>query len=119
VYDRPANLFVARFIGTPPMNTIDGTAAAPLTDRAGPDVVVGVRPEHVAIAGDAAGMAVTVELVEHLGHEQHVVCRLPDGQRITVRQGSHAAALPVGRAVHLVAAAEHIHCFDGTTGERV
>jgi len=142
VYDRPANLFVARFIGTPPMNTIRGTVergdgglgirfdavllpipieVVAAVDASGlTELVVGVRPEHLAVVADGTGvLPATVELVEHLGHEQHVVCRLPDGQLVTVRQGSHRPAPPARSSVRLVAAAEHLHCFDGATGERV
>jgi ABC-type sugar transport system ATPase subunit len=119
VYDRPANLFVARFIGTPPMNTISGDAAASLASRTVPELVVGVRPEHLELGvGEGPGLAATVELVEHLGHELHVVCRLADGQLVTVRQGSHTAAPSVASAVRVVAQPERLHCFDGVTGER-
>jgi multiple sugar transport system ATP-binding protein len=142
VYDRPANLFVARFIGTPPMNTIRGAVEhddAGLGLRVGPvllpipgaiaadvrargltEIVLGVRPEHLdAVGADAGVLDATVDLVEHLGHEQHVICRLPDDQLVTVRQGSHHPAPAALTAVRLDASAEHLHCFDATTGERV
>ena len=142
VYDRPANLFVAQFIGTPPMNTVRGAVdrddgalvlaldgvripipepvAAAVSTSGCTELVVGVRPEHLEVAADEPGaLPATVDLVEHLGHEQHVVCRLPDGQLVTVRQGSESPAPAAGAAVHLVAAAERLHCFDGVTGERV
>jgi len=143
VYDRPANLFVARFIGTPPMNTVHGpleTVGETPVVRIGADgvglpgaaaaaaaadglfeVVLGVRPEHVEIVADATPgtLAATVEVVEHLGHEQHVVCRLGDGQLVTVRQGSHVPAPPAMSAVRLAVRVEHVHCFDPETGARV
>ena len=138
VYDRPANLFVARFIGTPPMNTIRGPVATrdgspvvnvgdawlrlPAGAAAGRDeLVVGMRPEHLVLADAAApdGLPATAEVVEHLGHEQHVVCRLTDGQLATVRQGSHQTAPGALTAVRLTAPPEHLHCFDPTTGARV
>jgi multiple sugar transport system ATP-binding protein len=119
VYDRPANLFVARFIGTPPMNTVTGAAAADLAGRAVGDRVVGVRPEHLVIAGvETPGLPATVDVVEHLGHEQHVVCRLADGQLVTVRQPSHQPVPAVASAVRLTAREEHLHRFDPATGER-
>jgi multiple sugar transport system ATP-binding protein len=94
LYARPANLFVAGFIGTPPMNVLPARLAAdrlvlPMAELAldaagrgripyadGP-VIVGIRPEHLVPArpGDAAGAAVfggTVELVEWLGAELFV-----------------------------------------------
>jgi ABC-type sugar transport system ATPase subunit len=142
VYDRPASLFVARFIGTPPMNTVGGPvasgecglalriqdAAVPLPDslaaavssRGLTDLVVGVRPEHLELTEPGAGvLPASVEVIEHLGHEQLVVCRLTDGQLVTVRVPSHVPVPPITGIVGLTVAAEHLHCFDGTTGERV
>jgi ABC-type sugar transport system ATPase subunit len=140
VYDHPANLFVARFIGTPPMNTVSGTVqqregaiglaaegvffplpreiVTAIERRGITELVVGVRPEHVII-DDCGLLPASVELVEHLGHEQHVICRLPDGQLVTVRQASHQAAPAVKTPVALTTRAEHLHCFDAATGERV
>jgi multiple sugar transport system ATP-binding protein len=140
VYDHPANLFVAQFIGTPPMNTVTGEVerrdgslgvrigtsfaalapalAAAVEARAVTDVVLGVRPEHLRIDPDGAVPA-TVELVEHLGHEQHVMCRLEDGELVTVRQGRHRAAPAALSGVRLAVPPDEIHCFDAATGERV
>ncbi len=81
VYDHPANLFVAGFIGSPPMNLIDATCrggvltAGPLTlplSVPDGDVVLGVRPERLAPAtesDDRPALDVTVEVVEPLGSE--------------------------------------------------
>ncbi|GMU77913.1 MAG: sugar ABC transporter ATP-binding protein [Acidimicrobiia bacterium] len=142
VYDRPANLFVARFIGTPPMNTVQGVVetrdggvglrvddvvltfpaelGGAVTARSLHEVVIGVRPEHLVIGprGDAA-LPATVELVEHLGHEQLVMGRLADGQLVTIRQASHERAPAVHTTIHLTARPEHLHVFDAATGERV
>jgi len=141
VYDRPANLFVARFIGTPPMNTLnaelvsdDGAGlkarlggaavtlpspvAAAVRDDGATHVVLGVRPEHVAI-GEPGFVPATVELVEQLGHERHVITRLSDGQEVVARQPSHALAPDLGATVPLSARTEHVHWFDATTGMRV
>ena len=111
VYDEPANLFVARFIGTPPMNTFPGE----LVRR--PGVVAGVRPEHLVI-GDEGPITATVDVVEHLGHEQLVMCRLPDGEIIIVRRPSHTPAVQPLDAVHLAVTGD-VHCFDVASGERV
>jgi multiple sugar transport system ATP-binding protein len=141
VYDRPANLFVARFIGTPPMNTLtadvvsDGgagpkarlgdatvTLPAPVAEvvrsDGAPQIVLGVRPEHVAI-GEPGFVPATVELVEQLGHERHVITRLSDGQEVVARQPSHGAAPDLGSTVPLSARTEHVHWFDATTGTRI
>ncbi|MGZ7000287.1 MAG: ABC transporter ATP-binding protein, partial [Acidimicrobiia bacterium] len=71
VYEHPANVFVARFIGTPPMNTFPGPVVGE-SDA----VIVGVRPEHLRLSDDPGAVAAVVAVVESLGHEHHVVCRL-------------------------------------------
>jgi multiple sugar transport system ATP-binding protein len=139
VYERPANLFVARFIGNPPMNTVAGAVhrddgqvtvalpggrapvsdelAAALAHRPTGDVVVGVRPEHVEL-GDGALQA-TVAVVESLGHERHVVCRLDGEQLMIVRQPSSAPAPTEGDQVGLRFDAHHVHLFDAATEARI
>ena len=140
VYSRPANLFVARFIGSPPMNTVTGrinrineTLVAeipgghiPLDDElatavtaAGVDeVVIGVRPE--ALRFDAVdGIPALVSVVESLGHERHVVCRLDDHQLVIVRQDAHESAPAEGSTTFLVADAHALHVFDPTSGNRI
>jgi len=129
VYERPANLFVARFIGSPPMNTLtatvasggvdlgggvlplDGAAASPL--EAGRQVVVGVRPEHVSIG--SGPLHATVRAVEWLGHERLVICDL-GGQSVTVRQASGDADVPVNATVPLAVSPAHLAVFDPTSG---
>jgi multiple sugar transport system ATP-binding protein len=138
VYEKPANLFVARFIGNPPMNTITGTIAhepegaavdvpggrvplpAPLAHAVTGDsraVVLGVRPEHLAIG--EGPVAATVSVVESLGHERHVVCRLDDGQLVTVRQPSSTTSPADGTSVRLSFDPEQLHLFDATTEARL
>jgi multiple sugar transport system ATP-binding protein len=139
VYEKPANLFVARFIGNPPMNTVTGMIArepegmavevpggriplpAPLAralNGGGPrPVVLGVRPEHLEI-GDGP-IAATVAVVESLGHERHVVCRLGDGQLVIARQPSSMTGPTDGASVRLAFDRDHLHVFDATTEARV
>jgi ABC-type sugar transport system ATPase subunit len=112
VYDRPANVFVARFIGTPPMDLFP-----PHTIEDG-DTIVGVRPEHVTIDTDGSLWA-RVTLVEALGHERHVSCVLDDGTPITVRVPSHVAVPGEGADVRLGALAGHRLHFDPSTGTRI
>jgi multiple sugar transport system ATP-binding protein len=141
VYRQPANLFVARFVGSPPMNTITGvvrlhdddawveTGAGrlrvhrpeqPLGD--GAPVVAGVRPEHfVATTGDAAvdGVVATVRAVEWLGAERHVYCDV-DGSPLVVRAGEAGEGTPVvGEAVTLTVEPANVHLFDAATTLRV
>jgi len=141
VYERPANLFVARFIGNPPMNTIDGrlTSAAgtgltfeaagvtlplpaPLAHAAraaGLDqAVLGIRPEDLRV--DAAGpIRAKLTLVESLGHERHLILRLDDGQSLVARQGSEGRVPRDGEAVSLTATPDALHLFDPATARRV
>jgi multiple sugar transport system ATP-binding protein len=140
VYERPANLFVAGFIGTPPMNTVRGrvtghgaavTFEAPGAHVALPDAiaagmgggdrrdaVLGVRPE--ALRVDPAGsFTAKVTLVESLGHERHLVTRLDDGQLLITRQPAQGAAPREGEIVTLAADPEALHLFDPVTEQRV
>jgi multiple sugar transport system ATP-binding protein len=140
IYDRPANLFVARFIGNPPMNTIEGALAAdgdgmtvqleanriPLDAELAAAaksgdverVVVGVRPEHIALTPDGA-LSAKVTVVESLGHERHVICRLEDGQMVIARQPADVAPPAEGESVRLGADPGRLHVFDAASGKRL
>ncbi|WP_240602811.1 ABC transporter ATP-binding protein [Paracoccus endophyticus] len=130
LYDRPANLFVAGFIGSPAMSMIPGTLAEdgafaaadgtrlPVGDtgtaRAGQPLVYGVRPEAMTPGGS---IPLTVEVTEPTGSETYVVGRMGGTaitgvfrERITVSPGG---TLPIGidpAAVHL---------FDAASGQRL
>jgi len=137
VYDRPHNLFVARFIGSPPMNTVPGTVvrtdggtgvqlggqtidvepvtAEPLADAT--SVIIGVRPEHLVVDPDGQVKA-EVRAVEWLGHERLVICDLA-GHQITVRQSSGDEPVAPGEVLSLTADPGQIHLFDPDTTERL
>jgi multiple sugar transport system ATP-binding protein len=139
VYDRPANLFVARFIGSPPMNTVTGelfhddgalfvqlpgaqvelppeaARAAEAAERGA--IVVGVRPEHLSFGG--TGIPATVTVLESLGHERHVICRLTDGQMVIVRIAADESAPRVGDEVALGTDVPYLHLFDAQTTVRL
>jgi multiple sugar transport system ATP-binding protein len=115
VYDRPANVFVAQFIGGPPMNVLPAGAAAALGIGA-TDVLVGARPEHVRLG--SAGIPAHVRLVESLGHERHLLCALEGGEQVVVRAPAAAVLPGEGAGVHLSVDAEHLHVFDAATGAR-
>jgi ABC-type sugar transport system ATPase subunit len=136
VYDRPQNLFVARFIGSPPMNTIDakfviedgkpavdvGAGRVPIGGVApenvvdGASVVIGVRPEHLSI--DDGPIEASVIATEWLGHERHIVCDV-GGEKVTVREPTASATRIDGTEVRLTAAPDQIHLFDPNTSERL
>jgi multiple sugar transport system ATP-binding protein len=137
VYDRPRNLFVADFLGSPPMNTTAGSihqstsgpavrlggqeipigalvAQPPAPDTA---VVLGIRPEHLAV--DPSGPIVArVTAVESLGHERLLVCDI-DGGRLIVRQPSTERGVVPGVEVALRADPRRLHLFDPHTTERL
>jgi multiple sugar transport system ATP-binding protein len=140
VYERPANLFVAGFIGAPPMNTIEArvvrdggelavglpgarvTIPAPLAaevmEEGAERLVVGVRPEHLVLS-DRGAVPATVTVVESLGHERNIACRLDDDTLIITRQDIDQVQPHVGETVHLSTEPEHLHLFDARTGQRV
>jgi ABC-type sugar transport system ATPase subunit len=79
LYRRPATLFVARFLGSPPMNVLDASRIEP-----GRPGVAGIRPQDVALTdADAGDIQGTIELVETVGSEQHVHISL-DGDHVRV-----------------------------------
>jgi multiple sugar transport system ATP-binding protein len=139
VYARPANTFVAGFIGNPPMNLLagqlrrdgatlsvatDGTelvlpaALAELVPADQADVVIGIRPEHIALDAGAT-LRGTIAVVEALGHERHLVCRRPDGAMVTVRAAGGDADAQVGDEVGLAIDAANLHLFDAASGRRI
>jgi multiple sugar transport system ATP-binding protein len=140
VYARPANLFVAQFIGSPPMNTVSGQVArvgdslvvelpggrtplppdiASVVEQRGlSEVVIGVRPESLRFIS-AGGVAATVLVIESLGYERHVVCRLQDGTLVIVRSDARETVPGIGESVHLAADADTAHVFDPASGDRI
>jgi ABC-type sugar transport system ATPase subunit len=124
VYDRPANRFVARFIGSPPMNLFEGVVAvvdgcsrfrgeALTADLlggapAGP-CALGIRPEHLDLDPDGP-LAVVVDMVEPLGAETHVAGTAPGGELVVARLARRHDVAP-GDTVHLAFDAAHAHLF--------
>lgn len=131
LYHRPANRFVAGFIGSPPMNFLearrdgDGTyrlaggARVPLAGAGGrAEVVVGVRPEDLRAAAAGAGdISGTVELVERMGAESFLYVRAPEGM-LVVKEGGAGGAQP-GTSLSLALPRERLHLFDPATEERI
>ncbi|HEY8577714.1 MAG TPA: sn-glycerol-3-phosphate import ATP-binding protein UgpC [Devosia sp.] len=128
LYDRPASLFVAGFIGSPPMNLLEvdqlGALAGvslPASLPEGTDIV-GIRPDAVmmgpAAPGDI-GLSGTLELVEPVGGESHLYVRVPglDQAFIIVVQGRPDLA-EAGQVTFAIPAAA-LHPFNRETGKRV
>ncbi len=112
VYDRPANAFVAQFIGSPPMNLFPPGLLEP------GDRLVGVRPEHIRLGGDGR-LEGKVTLVEALGHERHVTVVLTDDTTVVVRVGADQPVPAEGDSTTVDADDSHRHRFDPASGARV
>jgi sn-glycerol 3-phosphate transport system ATP-binding protein len=149
IYRRPANVFVAGFIGSPPMNLLSASARDGRVDAGdlvleapgvpGGELVVGVRPEALRLMTDAAGehaMAVRVEVVELLGHETIVygsirgrrvatasttpgIESLPPERAIVVARLDARRQPAVGETINLGMSLEDVHFFDAASGEAV
>src|SRR3954453_7808185 len=133
LYDRPNNIFVAGFIGSPAMNLLKGTirlngrpsflteggVALPLAGAPakadGKPVVYGVRPEHFTIADDGAEAEIIV--VEPTGSETQVFAKLGGEQVVAVFRERHQFS--PGDRVRLKPDPSLVHLFDETTGKRL
>jgi len=134
VFERPADTYVATFIGAPAMNLLPatlvhgGTAAqlaagptVPFADgrRAGPEghaLTIGIRPEHLAIG--PGGIALEVDLIEPLGSETLIHGHLPGApaDTLVVKLTGHA---PSGERLPVTVPPEHMHVFDAASGRRL
>jgi multiple sugar transport system ATP-binding protein len=138
MYDKPANVFVAGFIGSPAMNLLEvgvqgetmkfGNADLPLrretageAHKAGHAITVGVRPEDMELVGTGQGLPTVINLVESLGadayvygvatiggEEHHIIARV-DGRRPPEK----------GSTVEFAPKQGHVHLFSTDTGERL
>jgi len=130
LFDRPANQFVAGFIGSPAMNFIrgrctpEGFAAGGIVLRApeaaahaGREAVCGIRPEHFERCGEGSGAPARVEVVEPLGSQTQLLLRLGDTPVVALFH-ERMAALP-GDAMHLRPKAGAVHLFDASSGLRL
>ena len=113
IYDRPANLFVAGFIGSPPMNLLNGQGGAP-------DVVLGVRPEDLRVVpADTPGALFNGEVftVELTGDSTYVTLKSGD-QLVSAKQGKQFRA-EVGQRLAFATEPARCHRFDAETGLRL
>ncbi|MDX8350185.1 sn-glycerol-3-phosphate ABC transporter ATP-binding protein UgpC [Cognatiyoonia sp. IB215446] len=129
IYDKPANTFVASFIGNPAMNLIEGhmqggVFSAEHVEIAGLDapdgpVTLGYRAEDASIAESAAD--------GHITHKIYTLELLGDATMATVLIGNHVVSVKadknfrakIGDAVSIKIPPEHCHLFDGQTGQRI
>lgn len=116
LYERPANLFVAGFIGSPAMNLVPAGAVG----LGANGKVAGFRPEHVDIAGED-GIPARVDVVEDIGADAYVFCSADLGGEQTrlVARTEVRNAPAQGDRVMLRPRADEAHLFDPETGERL
>jgi len=133
LYERPANTFVATFIGSPRMTLLDagrdgdsfgitgsGQVRLPAAPASGGRVTLGVRPDAFAVADPgAAGFGAEFVYAEYLGNDAYVYARLGDGTLVSVRAHPDALDHAPGDAVTLVPNPQALHFFDPETGARL
>ena len=129
VYDHPANLFVAEFIGSPSMNMLKGEVTSqgvrmasgtllPLPTshgaRAGQKIIYGIRPEHLGLG---QGIAAKVNVTEPTGPEIHIYAEL-GGQEVCAITDDRVR-YPRGSAIELAPRLDKVHLFDSETGKAI
>ena len=134
LYDRPANLFVASFIGSPTMNLFEGkvtqtkssdaelrvgTTSLPLPKNSqvkpGEKIVYGVRPEHLRIG--ASGQKTQISLIEPTGSESLIHCRVAG--RNVVSLVRERFDLEPGQEIMISPDSSRLHLFDPASGARI
>ncbi len=111
LYERPANLFVAQFIGSPKMNVFDASAAPGLSAKAGA-AKAGIRPEHITIGGEGEGiMDGTVDVLEYLGADTFLIVDGGPAGQLTVRTDGDTT-VKEGQRIGIVAPEDRLHFFD-------
>jgi len=127
LYDRPANLFVAQFIGSPAMNVFEGTfkkdsvealgAYWPCEVKAqeGQRVAYGIRPEHLRL--EQGGITGQIEVVEPMGAETEILVKV-GGQTLNLMTHGRASVGP-GERVSLAPQRAQAHLFDAASGRRI
>ncbi len=121
LYQWPANLFVAQFIGSPPMNLlpvevvaagqlqlgsrrlpVEGPMADAIAGRSGRQLTGGLRPEHLQLApATNRNLRASVSHIEALGNEQLVTCRLADGDHLVQLRVDPDERLQPGETIHM------------------
>lgn len=128
LYERPANTFVAGFIGSPRMNLLPAkdllADAEPTTDPVkGRTGTLGIRPEHLLVNTADASLRIgeaKVIRIEDLGHEAHLHLNTQRGSDLTVRAGGEMRhQFAPGATVSLSVRPDMLHAFDPVTGERL
>jgi multiple sugar transport system ATP-binding protein len=127
LYDRPANLFVAQFIGSPAMNVFEGVYANGMVQalgaywpcavkaQEGQRVAYGIRPEHLSLQD--GGITAQIEVVEPMGSETEILLKV-GGQTLNMMTHGRASVGP-GERVSLAPEPSQAHLFDAASGRRI
>jgi multiple sugar transport system ATP-binding protein len=131
LFDRPANVFVAGFIGSPSMNMLNGTmtggdrqsvslegvslpVAGAHNVADGQPVLFGIRPEHLELASD--GFPAQISVVEPTGSETMVFLRVGESKLVALFRERHD--FKPGDTIHLRPRPDRVHLFHAETGQR-
>jgi multiple sugar transport system ATP-binding protein len=131
LFDRPGNLFVAQFIGSPAMNVLKGVvqgqsvqadgAAWPMGNRTGvkdgQSVHYGIRPTDIALSSQGQGVEAKVVVVEPTGAETELLVQVGQSQLTVVLHGR--TAVQPGDTVYLSVDTDKVHLFDGQSEQRI
>ena len=135
LYDNPRTTFVASFVGTPPMNLfpvgLDARGAhvgphelpvAPAVSDGRAEAIIGIRADDLLdaeLAPTEPALPVEVELVEHLGSEVHVTCRIVGTEHRVVARRPRDSGPPVGQRLCLAVPREKLQWFDFLEGTAI
>jgi multiple sugar transport system ATP-binding protein len=136
LYDSPANVFVAEFIGSPAMNMLPARLSTEGNRRAavinggtkielppqlagadGQAILVGIRPEHLSVGSPANGLTGKVALVEPTGAQVQIIADV-GGRSVTALLNERVLP-PVGSDIALAPKLDAIHAFDAASGQRL
>jgi multiple sugar transport system ATP-binding protein len=131
LFDRPGNLFVAQFIGSPAMNVLKGVVQGQSVQadgahwpmghaqgvKDGQSVHYGIRPTDIALSALGQGVAAKVVVVEPTGAETELLVQVGQSQLTVVLHGR--TAVQPGDTVHLSVDTDKVHLFDGQSEQRI
>lgn len=136
LYNRPANLFVAGFIGSPEMNLVDatfegsglrigsqrlelGTNLERRLSARPSEAVLGMRPQHLSLSADGRGLSARLTNAEFMGHEVYLHADLEGRKLVSVVGAAEFEALGRSDVICLRPDPAHLHLFDKTDGRNV
>jgi len=136
IYREPANMFVAAFVGSPPMQFLHGETRRegeklvfygqgvnlPLTafDSSAParaDIVLGIRPENLELTNEEDAIPCIVDVVENIGSEALIHGKTPSGELIVIRMATPDALPEAGTTIHVKPFRGNLHLFAEDTGK--